>query len=330
MKTVQFNKLGGPEVLQVIKQEIPFPADHEVVIKVKAAGLNQAEQLFFQGQYLFQPQFPSTLGFEASGIVEKVGANVNEFRPGDEVCLTPNIMPYEYGYLGEYVLAPKEAVIHKPASVSFEEGAAFWMTYGTAYGGLVLRGKLQAGQTVLITAGSSGVGIAAIQMARHLGARVITTTRTSSKKEFLEKQGADLVIVTTEDSLIEQIREFTDDKGFQLAFDPIAGTFLSEIAEAAAMEAHIVLYGVLSLELDAPFPLFPTFAKGLHYSGLHLMFHVLQHPDRFEAMKDALLKGLEQGAYTPVIDKKFVLDQVKEAYEYMQSNQQQGKILGTI
>ena len=244
------------------------------MIKVRAVGLNQAEQLFFQGQYLFQPQFPSKLGFEASGIVEKVGTSVSEFKPGDEVCLTPNILPYAYGYLGEYCLVPREAVVHKPATISFEEGAAFWMTYGTAYGGLVLRGNLQPGQTVLITAGSSGVGIAAIQMAKHLGARVIATTRSPAKQEFLKEQGADLVIITGKENFAERVSAFTDGKGFELAFDPIAGTFLSEIAEAAAPEAHVVLYGVLSGELDTPFPLFPTFAKGLRYSVYHLSFGV--------------------------------------------------------
>lgn len=332
MKTVQFNKIGGPEVLQLVENDIPKPKANELLIKIKACGLNQAELLFFQGQYLFQPQFPSQIGLEAAGVVEEVGEGISHFKPGDEVCLTPNIMPYEYGYIGEYAIAPQEAVVPKPAGISFEQAASFWMTYGTAYAGLVMRGGLQKGddKTVLITAASSGVGIAAIQMAKDLGAHVIATTRTSEKRDFLKAQGVDFVIATQEEDLVDAVNKITDGKGFEIAFDPIAGNLLTNIAEAAAIEANIVLYGALSYELDAPLPLFPVLAKGLNFSGVHLVFHLLQQQDRFMQAKEQLLGGLKRGVYRPMIDRKFSLDQVQEAYKYMQSNRQKGKILITV
>ncbi|MEO1051019.1 MAG: zinc-dependent alcohol dehydrogenase family protein [Bacteroidota bacterium] len=329
MKTVEFDEIGGPEVLQLREQEIPSPGENELVVRIKACGLNQAELLFFQGQYLFQPQFPSKVGLEASGIVESIGSGVSEFRLGDEVCLTPNIMPYEYGYVGEYALVPREAVIAKPQSISFEEAASFWMTYATSYAGLVMRGGLKRGEkkTVLITAASSGVGIAAIQLAKYYGATVIATTRTTEKRAFLLAQGADFVIVTETESLSEEVHKITRQKGFDIAFDPVAGAMLGDIAEAAAIEANIVLYGALSYDLGAPLPLFPMLVKGLKISGVHLVFHMLQHEDRFAEAQKVLLEGLEEGVFTPVLDRKFTLDQIQDAYRYMQSNQQKGKIL---
>ncbi|MEL7005099.1 MAG: zinc-dependent alcohol dehydrogenase family protein [Bacteroidota bacterium] len=327
MKSVQFNEIGGPEILKVVETDIPRPAGHEVLVKIKACGLNQAELLFFQGQYLFQPEFPSKLGLEASGIIEDVGTEVKGFQPGDEVCLTPNIMPYEYGYLGEYAVAPAEAVVAKPRGITFDEAAAFWMTYATSYAGLIMKGGLKKDSTVLITAGSSAVGIAAIQVAKHLRANIITTTRSGEKREFLLSQGADEVIVTSEQDLVEEIGRITNSQGFNLAFDPIAGEMLNPMAEAAAPEANIVLYGALSYNLESALPLFPVLAKGLQFSGVHLVFHLLQHPDRFEKAKTHLLEGLESAAYRPVIDRKFDLKDITEAYRFMESNQQKGKIV---
>ena len=330
-KFVEFNQIGGAEVLNVVDRDIPKPGPGELVVRIKACGLNQAELLYFQGQYIFQPQFPSKLGLEGSGVVHAVGNETNNIKVGDEVCLTPNIMPYDYGYLGEYAVVPEEAIVNKPSNISFEEGAAFWMTYATSYAGLVMRGGLKKGadQTVLITAASSGVGIAAIQLAKYFGAKVIATTRTSGKKNFLIDQGADWVIATDEDDLISEVRRYSGDKGFHIAFDPIGGSILNDIAEAAANEASIIVYGALSREFDASMPLLPLLVKGLNISGFHLVFHMLQHSDRFEGAKKHLLEGLNTGVYKPVIDKKFELTQVRDAYEYMLSNQQQGKVLIT-
>lgn len=332
MKAIEFNTIGGPEVLQIVERELPQPKDNEVLVKIKACGLNQAELLFFQGQYLFQPNFPSKVGLEASGIVEKIGADVTGCRVGDEVCLTPNIMPYEHGYIGEYAIAPEEAVVSKPEDLTFEEAASFWMTYGTAYAGLIMRGNLKYGdgKTVLITAATSAVGLASIQMAKYMGANVIATTRNENKVDLLKTQGADFVINTTEQDLVSEVQKITTGKGFEIAFDPIAGNILNNLAEAAAKEACIVIYGALSFEPEAPYPLFPSLAKGLTFTGVHLVFHLLQHRDRFDKMKEHLLEQLASGAYKPVIDRTFSLDQIREAYSYMKSNQQKGKIVISV
>ncbi len=330
MKTIEFTELGSADVLRIVNKDIPQPKKNEVVVKIKAAGLNRAEELFFQGQYLFQPKFPSLIGLEASGIIESVGKDIISYKKGDEVCLTPNVNISEYGFIGEYAVAPEQAIIKKPKAISFKEAASVWMTYGTAYSCLVLRGGLKknAQQTVLISAASSGVGVAAIQMAKNYGANVIATTRTGEKKDFLLEQGADLVIATNDENLVEKVNTFTSDKGFDIAIDAIAdSTFFNDLIEAAGFEATIVVYGALALNPEPSFPLFPLLIKGINIVGLHYVFHVLEIESRVNDMKSEVLKGLEAGIYRPVIDSVFSLNEVNKAYTYMGTNQQKGKIV---
>ncbi|XLS27664.1 zinc-dependent alcohol dehydrogenase family protein [Flavobacteriaceae bacterium M23B6Z8] len=330
MKRVEFEEIGNTEVLRLVEREIPFPNKDEVVVKIKVAGLNRAEELFFKGQYLFQPKSPSLLGLEASGIIEETGGNVSNFVKGDEVCLTPNINPTEYGFLGEYIVAPVKAVIKKPINLSFQESASVWMTYGTAFAALVIKGGLtkKSRQTVLISAASSGVGVAAIQMAKSYGAKVIATTRTSLKKQFLRQQGADLVIATEEENFTELVNNFTLEKGFDIAIDAIADTnFFEELIEVAGFEATIVVYGALALNPTPAFPLFPLLIKGINIVGLHYVFQTLEIESRFKQMKDDVLRGIETNEYKPIVDKNFKLKDIKKAYNYMASNQQKGKIV---
>ena len=328
-RSVRFHQTGGPEVLRVETSPIPEPGDNEVVVKVNAVGLNRAELLFMHGQYIASPEFPSALGLEASGTIHKAGANITDFNVNESVCLIPNIMLNKYGFISEYAVAPIEAVIHKPDLLTYNEAAAFWTAFGSAYAGLVLRGGLQrdTNKTVLITAASSSVGVAAIQMAKYLGAKIIATTRTSAKKDFLIAQGADYVIATQEEDLVDEVKKITKERGFDLALDPIAGSMMSPLAEAAAPESRIVIYGALSPEA-APLPLYPLLLKGISLYGFHLVFHVLRHPHRVKEMQDHLLDGLQKGAYKPVIDRVFPhINQVQEAYTYMSLNQQKGKIV---
>jgi NADPH:quinone reductase-like Zn-dependent oxidoreductase len=234
----------------------------------------------------------------------------------------------QYGVCGETAVVPADALVNKPDNLSFEAGAAVWMAYPTAYGGLVYRGGLKKGvdQAVVISAASSSVGIAAIQTAKDHGATVIATTRTDAKKEPLMAAGADHVIVTQQENLVDRVYEITAGKGFDIALDPVAGPFLSELAEAAKPEARIVEYGVLSMA-RTDFPLFPAIGKGFQVSGFHVVYHLFQHAQRFAGAKAYILDGLQRGALQPVISQTFDLTQVVEAYNYMGQNDQFGKIV---
>lgn len=175
---------------------VSAPRADEVQIRVRAIGINRAEIMYRTGQYIYQPKFPARLGYEASGVVESVGDNVREFAPGDSVSVIPAFSFHEYGMYGEVVNAPAHAVVKHPENLSFEEAAASWMMYVTAFGALVEYADIKHGDNVLINAASSSVGLAAIQIANMRGAKPIAMTRTSEKRAQLLQLGAAEVIAS--------------------------------------------------------------------------------------------------------------------------------------
>ncbi len=201
--------------------EVPAPAAGEVQIRVQAIGLNRAEIMYRNGQYVIEPEFPARLGYEAAGVVQAVGENVEAFT-GDLVSVIPSFMFNEYGMYGELVNAPVHAVVKHPENLSFEEAAASWMMYVTAYGALVEYGNLQAGQNVVIRAASSSVGLAAIQIANMLGAKPIALTELP-KRDMLLKAGAATVIASAEQDMVAEINHATDGMGAHIVFDPVGG-----------------------------------------------------------------------------------------------------------
>lgn len=329
-RIVRFTEIGGPEKLHIVEEEPGQPGAGEVLVKVKTAGLNRAELLYMQGQYLVAPKLPSRIGVEGAGVIAAVGPGVTGYAAGDEVSITPNMSPDRYGVIGEYALVPVEALAPKAAAVSFEVAAAIWMAYPTAYGGLVEVGGLRAGagQHVVITAASSSVGLPAIQIAKAHGATVIATSRGASKKAALLKAGADHVIVTSEEDFAARVMDITNGRGFDLAFDAVAGPFLETLAAGAAIEATIVEYGALAMA-PTPFPLFPAIGKGLRVCGFHLVYNLFQHADRTQRALAHLGANLANGTYAPVIDRVFTLDQVADAYRHMAAGDQIGKIIVT-
>ena len=172
-RIVRFHQTGGPEVLKIEQVEVPSPGPGEVRIAVKALGLNRAESMFRSGQYLEQPTFPARLGYEAAGTVEALGEGVQGLKVGDAVSTIPAFSQNQYGVYGDTAIVPAAAVAKHPASLSWAEAAAIWMQYLTAYGALIDIAGLKAGDTLLIPAASSSVGIAAIQIANMVGATPI-------------------------------------------------------------------------------------------------------------------------------------------------------------
>src|SRR4051812_47293382 len=189
-RVVRFHQTGGPEVLQIEQVDVPPPGKGEVQIAVKALGLNRAESMFRRGLYLESPRFPARLGYEAAGTVAAVGPGVEGFQVGEAVSTIPSFSLNTYGLYGELANAPAHAVTHHPASLSWEEAAAVWMQYLTAYGALIDIAGLRSGETILIPAASSSVGLAAIQIARSVGAIPVALTRGASKRDDLAKAGA--------------------------------------------------------------------------------------------------------------------------------------------
>ncbi len=328
VRIVRFHETGDAEVLKLEELPLPEPAKGEVRLRVKAIGLNRAEVMFRRGMYLQQPVLPSTNGYEASGIVEAVGEGVDGGWVGKTVSTVPAFKLNEHGVYGEVAIVPVEAIAEYPAKLSFEEGTSIWMQYLTAYGALVHFGKIVKGDFVLITAASSSVGLAAIELAKAEGAVSIAVTRTPEKRAELQSLGADHVIVTNEEDLVARVKEITGGKGARLVFDPIGGPIVSKLAEAAAWQGIIFEYGALSGE-KTPLPLFTALLKALTFRG-YTLFEITSVPELRTAGERYVFEKVEAGAFRPRIAKTFRLDEIVEAHRYMESNQQIGKIVVTV
>jgi NADPH:quinone reductase-like Zn-dependent oxidoreductase len=327
-RIVKFFKTGGPEVLQIIEEPVAAPAAGELQISVRAIGVNRAEVMFRNGQYLEVPQLPARLGYEAAGTITAVGEGVSDFKVGDAVSTVPAFSQNQYGVYGDLVNVPASATVKHPASLSWVEAASVWMQYMTAYGALVEFAQTQPGEFVLIPAASSSVGIAAIEIANMIGAIPIALTRYSDKRDALLKAGARHVIATEEEDLVQRVNALTDNKGARVVFDPVSGPTLAKLAEATAPSGIIFQYGTLSTE-PAPFPLFTALAKQLTIRG-YTLFEISTNPERFARATQFILKGLTDGKLKPTVAKTFPFEQVSEAHRYMESNQQIGKIVITL
>ncbi len=327
-RVVRFHRLGGADVLQIEHHPLPQPGPGEVRLRVKAIGLNRAECLFRKGQYLDKPVFPSGLGYEASGIVEAVGPNVDPALVGQIRSTVPAFHMDHYGVYGEAAIVPAAALAAYPESLSFEEGTSIWMQYLTAWGALCHFGKLAAGDVVVIPAASSSVGLAAIELTRAEGATAIALTRTSEKRQSLLDLGAHHDIANDEEDLVIRIQEITAGKGARLTFDPVGGPTLEKLVTAAARSGILFEYGALSRD-PTPLPLLNVLFKHLTIRG-YTLFEITFNPALRHQGEEYIVRKLAAGDLKPRIAKTFPFSEIVEAQRFMESNQQIGKIVVTV
>jgi NADPH:quinone reductase-like Zn-dependent oxidoreductase len=325
---VRFHELGGPENLKLEELPTQGPGKGEVRLRVKALGLNRAESMFYRGQYLEQPSFPSRLGYEAAGVVEAVGEGVDAKWIGKPVATIPSFSMNRYGTAGEEAVVPVAALGEYPANLTAEQAAATWMQYLTAYGALVHYGAVKAGDFVSIPAASSSVGLAVIQIVRDAGATAIAVTRTSAKRAELLGLGAQHVIASEEEDYVARVQEITGGKGVRLTFDPVAGPFVEKLAAAAAPGGIVFEYGALSLG-PTPFPLFAALGKGLSVRG-YTLTEITGNAKLLEVAVKYVFDRLADGRFVPKIAKTFPFKETVEAYKYLESNQQVGKVVITV
>jgi NADPH:quinone reductase-like Zn-dependent oxidoreductase len=328
-RVVRFHETGGPEVLKIEELEVRAPKAGEVRIAVKSLGLNRAESMFRSGHYFEAPRFPARLGYEAAGTIEAVGDGVTEFKVGDAVSTIPAFSQNDYGVYGDVALVPAAAVAKHPASLSWTDAAAIWMQYATAYDAIIDVAQLTKGDTLLIPAASSSVGIAAIQLANLVGATPIALTRTSRKKQALLELGAAHAIATEEEDVVGEVMRLTAGEGARVVFDPVGGPTVTKLASALTSQGILLLYGALSTD-PTPLPLFDVVGKSLTIRG-YLLFELTSNPVRLEQAKEFIVDGLATGKLKPIVAKTFDgLDQIVAAHRYLESNEQIGKIVVTI
>jgi len=328
-RVVRFHKTGGPEVLKIKQVDVPPPGKGEVQISVKALGLNRAESMFRRGEYIEQPAFPARIGYEAAGTVAAVGPGAKGFEVGDAVSTIPAFSMNQYGVYGDLVNAPVHAVAHHPAALSWEQAASIWMQYLTGYGALIDIARLKAGDALVISAASSSVGLAAIQIANRVGATSIALTRRGSKRQALLDAGAAHVVATDEQDLVKEILGLTEGQGARVVFDPVGGPTMEKLMRGMMPHGIVFIYGALSPEPMTVSPL-AMIAKSIVLRGWWLAEITLdptRDPTRLERGKRFVTDGLADGSLKPIIAKTFPLEEIVEAHRYLESNQQIGKVV---
>jgi NADPH:quinone reductase-like Zn-dependent oxidoreductase len=328
-RTVLFHEFGGPEVMRLEDVEIGEPGPGEARIRVDAIGLNRAEVLFRTGRYI-EPvkRFPARLGAEAAGVIEAVGEGVTGFRPGQPVSTVPAFSQNDYGVYAERTIVPAAAVLARPEGLDAVAGTAVWMPYVTAYGALVEVGGMRPGDTVVLNAASSSVGLAAIHVADRVGATPIALTRTAAKKEALAREGAAEVIVTESEDVVERVLAVTGGRGAEFVLDAVAGPGVIDLATVVADDGMLVVYGALSGEAT-PYPGIELGLPALNMRS-YTLFETTTRPERLRRAEAFVASGLRSGAFRPMVDRTFDLGEIVEAHRYLESNVQIGKIVVTV
>ena len=327
-KVVRIHSLGGPEVLQIEDVDVGEPGAGEVRIRVEAVGLNRAEAMYRAGRYPVKPQLPSLIGYEGVGTIEALGPDVEGHSVGDRVCVLPMIQQGQYGIWAEQAIVPARILLPAPPGLTAAEAASIWMQYMTAFA-LIEVADIGIGDGVIVRAASSSVGIAAIQLANWAGSVSIACTRTSEKADALRAHGAAHVIATEEEDLVARVMEITGGKGARTAFDPVGGPYVETLANALAPRGILFIYGGLS-EQPTPYPHWPCAFKGLSVRGW-VASEIWNHPHRYAFAQEKILAGLASGHLKPVIAREFHgLEQIGAANEFLESNQQVGKVVVTF
>lgn len=320
---------GPPDVLELVDAEIPGPQPHEVLVRVTSIGMNRSDVDCRRGIYPVKPRLPSGIGWEAGGIVVQADEN-STFKAGDRVGSLPCskfVDVADYGRTADYFVANAAWLTKTPESVPDRDAGAIWINYLTAYGALKDVGRLKEGETIVISAASGATGIAAMQIARLTGARVIATTRSDDKCGQLLAAGADHVINTGKEDYIGRVHSLTAGKGADFIFDPITGPFVAKHLEAVRRNGRVLIYGVLT------YPEFASFDPDVLINK-HISLRGYTVDDPYLADRAALSRaiqvisgGLNENRLRLVICKRFSLEEVVQAHEFSESGRQFGKIL---
>jgi NADPH:quinone reductase-like Zn-dependent oxidoreductase len=326
-RVVRFHEHGAPEQLRLDELEVGTPGEGEVRLRVEAVGLNRAEAMFRAGTYMKAPKLPSLIGYEGVGIIEAIGSGVHGFAVGDRVSVVPSYRIGTYGLWADHAIVPARSLLAVPPGLSVVEAASIWMQYFTALA-IYEAAHAKVGDYILIRAASSSVGLAAIQLANWAGAVPVALTRTGAKTEALKKLGARHVIATEKSDLVQEVQRITGGKGARIVFDPVGGPDVDILANAAAEEGIIIIYGGLSGQAT-PYPHWPAALKSLSLRGW-VASAIWHKPDRYAQYHGLILQGLASKHLSPVIARTFSLDQIVEANRYLESNQQIGKVVVTV
>jgi NADPH2:quinone reductase len=319
MRAVVCDRLGDPSVLKVEERPLPDPGPRDVVVKVGAASVNFPDVLTVSGDYQHKPDLPFVPGMEGAGIVHAVGTERRDWKVGDKVIF--GIRP---GAFAEYVaVTPKGQLLRLPEGWSFAEGAGFRVAATTAYHSLVHRGALRQGEVALIHGASGGVGLAAVQLARHLGARVIATGGDDERLAVVKQNGADEIVNYRTSDFVTAVKALTGGKGADVIYDPVGGEVLEKSMRAAAYGARLLVVGFTS---GGPSKLMSNHVliKGLSILGIRAGETLLRLPQMGYSYAE-LPKLAALGVMRPHISHRFPMERAADAFRALIDRKVVGK-----
>jgi NADPH2:quinone reductase len=324
MKAVLCKAYGPPESLVI--EDVPSlePGPGEVVIAVKAASVNFPDVLIIQNRYQVKPPLPFSPGSEVAGVVKAAGGGVTHVKAGDRVMAIIG-----YGAFAEEVSVESRRVLPLPSGMDFETAAAFGLTYATSEHALVDRGALKAGETLLVLGAAGGVGVAAVEIGKALGARVIACASTDDKLAVCRAHGADETINYATDDLRERVKVLTNGSGPDVIYDPVGGAYTEPALRSIAWRGRLLVVGFAAGEIPK-IPLNLTLLKGCSIVGVFWGEFTRREPQRFAESMQRLSRWYAEGRLKPHISAMFPLERAAEALTRMANREIMGKVVLTV
>jgi len=323
MKALLCKTLGLPDTLVCEEVPDPQPGPGQVIVEMKAAGVNFPDTLVIQGKYQFRPPLPFAPGSELAGVVVQLGEGVNNVKPGDRV-----IAACQYGAFAEKVCVDSRQLIPLPRGVSFEIGASFALAYGTSYHAIKGRAALKPGETMLVLGAAGGVGLAAIQIGKALGARLIAAASTPEKLAVCRDNGADELIDYSTEDLRERVRELTGGKGPDVIYDPVGGHYAEPAFRSIAWGGRYLVVGFANGEIPALSWNLPLL-KGASIIGVFWGEYVKRHLPDFIRDLTEMFGLIGQGKLRPHISARYPLAQGARALQDLLERKVTGKVIIT-
>jgi NADPH:quinone reductase len=321
MKAVLCTRFGGPDDLELADLPIPEPGAGEVAVAVKAVALNFFDTLIIAGKYQMKPAFPFSPAAEFAGVVDRVGAGVTTFKPGDRVAASMG-----YGAARECVVIAANRLARVPDNVDFDRAAGLLITYGTTLHALKDRAKLKAGETLAVLGASGGVGLAAVDLGKQMGARVIACASSENKLALAREHGADAVINYAAEDLREALRRATDGKGPDVIYDPVGGPYSEPALRAIGWEGRFLVVGFAAGDIPK-LPLNLVLLKNCDVRGVFWGAWSEREPEAHRANIAQLLTWCADGKLAVHIHKIFPLAQTAQALKAIAGRSVMGKVI---
>ena len=329
MKALQCVELGGPDKLKINELNSPSATPGHVVIDVKSGSINFPDVLMIQGLYQFQPPLPFTPGGESAGIISEVGEEVTKFKVGDKVFAMTGT-----GAFAEKILAHEASCTLIPDSMNYDSAAALSMTYGTSLYALKQRANIQPGETLLVLGASGGVGIAAIELGKAMGAKVIAAASTQDKIDMCMAHGADEGFIypsgnldrDQQKELSNKIKELTGGVGANVVYDPVGDSYSEPCLRATAWEGRYLVIGFAAGEIPK-IPLNITLLKGCQIVGVFWGAWVGMYPDENNKNFAELFKLHAEGKINPEVSQKYSLEDSADAFLHLANRKAKGKVI---